>query len=215
MDRDLSPFYRMASRNPRLNAFTRPFIGLKPPCFPTVFEALMNGIACQQLSLAVGITLLNRLALACGPRTSADSEPGFPRPEDILKLGIEDLRQMGFNRRKAATLLDAAHAVAAGDLDPEAFHDMEDAQCVKRLQELKGVGRWTSEYVLLRGLGRLSVFPGGDVGAKGKLERWLRPSGRLDDDDVEKITAAWHPYAGFVYFHLLLDGLAKKGYVQA
>ena len=51
----------MAAPDPLLGPLAERMRGLKPPRFPTVFEALVNGIACQQLSLAVGIHLLNRL----------------------------------------------------------------------------------------------------------------------------------------------------------
>ena len=58
---DLRPFYEFAAGDQRLNRLAQRFIGLKPPRFPTLFEALVNGISCQQLSLAVGITVMNRL----------------------------------------------------------------------------------------------------------------------------------------------------------
>src|SRR5271165_890707 len=61
LDIDLAPFYRIAARDPRLHDLAIRFRGLRPPRFPTVFEALVNGIACQQLSLEAGLTLLNRL----------------------------------------------------------------------------------------------------------------------------------------------------------
>jgi DNA-3-methyladenine glycosylase II len=57
-------------------------------------------------------------------------------------------------------------------IDLEAF-DLNDAGAVTRLLELRGVGRWTAEYVLLRGLGRTHIFPGDDVGARNNLQRWL------------------------------------------
>ena len=52
--KDLKPFYRLATRDPRLQPLVEEFRGLKPPQFPTVFEAVANGIACQQLSLLGG-----------------------------------------------------------------------------------------------------------------------------------------------------------------
>jgi len=55
---------------------------------------------------------------------------------------------------------------------------------VERLTSLRGIGRWTAEYVMLRGLGRLHVFPGDDVGARNKLERLLGTRRRLDDEAV-------------------------------
>jgi hypothetical protein len=89
--------------------------------------------------------------------------------------------------------------------------DRDDDTVRSALLELRGVGRWTAEYVLLRGLGRLHVFPGDDVGAQNSLARWLgRPNG-LDYAGVTLALERWRPYAGMVYFHLLLDGLSQAG----
>jgi DNA-3-methyladenine glycosylase II len=79
--------------------------------------------------------------------------------------------------------------------------------------ELKGVGRWTAEYVLLRGLGRLDIFPGDDVGARKKLDQFLRKKKPLDYDGLHRAVAGWQPYAGFVYFHLLLARIKKAGWL--
>jgi DNA-3-methyladenine glycosylase II len=75
------------------------------------------------------------------------------------------------------------------------------------------VGRWTAEYVMLRGLGRLDIFPGDDVGAHNKLRRFFDIDTALDYDSVKRLVAPWHPYAGVVYFHLLLDSLSETGVV--
>lgn len=85
---DLSGFYRIAERSKRLKLLAGQFRGLKPPRFPTVFEALVNAIACQQLSLTVGILILNRLSAACG-RTAGPGNHAFPRPSDLLRMGLE------------------------------------------------------------------------------------------------------------------------------
>jgi DNA-3-methyladenine glycosylase II len=76
---------------------------------------------------------------------------------------------------------------------------------------LRGVGRWTAEYALLRGLGRLHVFPGDDVGARKNLGRWLNRHEPLDYAGVQAATQKWQPFAGLVYFHLLLANLAEHG----
>jgi DNA-3-methyladenine glycosylase II len=83
------------------------------------------------------------------------------------------------------------------------------------LLALRGVGRWSAEYVMLRGLGRLHVFPGDDVGAQKRLARWLGRPGPLDYAGVRKAVAPWQPYAGLVYFHLLLDGLSRAGVLES
>jgi DNA-3-methyladenine glycosylase II len=80
--------------------------------------------------------------------------------------------------------------------------------------KLRGVGRWTTEYVLLRGLGRLHIFPGDDVGARNLLQRWLRLRKPLDYQGVRRVLTPWHPFGGLIYFHLLMNGLDEKGYLK-
>ena len=214
---DLRPFYRFAAGEPRLHELTAQFRGLKPPRFPTVFEAVVNGIACQQLSLAVGITLLNRLSAACGLSfPDADGvQYAFPRPADLAALSMEDLLPLGFSRNKSRAIIETASEVAEGRLDLESFANLENEEALARLRELRGVGRWTAEYVLLRGLGRTNLFPGDDVGARNNLSRWMRLRKPLDYDRVGGVLRKWKPFAGLIYFHLLLSGLEHSGKLAA
>jgi DNA-3-methyladenine glycosylase II len=207
--RDLSGFYRFAKRHPELKPLAKTFRGLKPPRFPTIYEALVNGIACQQLTLTVGILLLNRLTerfgLKCG------SEAAFPRPEDLATVKAEALRKLGFSHHKAMAVVEISRRVASGDVNLEELDRLDDEALLRQLDALHGVGRWTAEYVLLRGFGRLSSFPGDDVGARNRLQKMLHLPARLDYVGVRRITDAWSPYGGLIYFHLLLNGLAEKG----
>jgi DNA-3-methyladenine glycosylase II len=189
--------------------------GLKPPRFPTVFEALVNGVACQQLSLAVGIHLLNRLTADHGRPVSDDlgGPRAFPGPEDLATLEPDELKRDGFSMTKAGTIVETARAIVAGDLDLESLERLDDPAAIDRLISLRGIGRWTAEYVLLRGLGRLHVFPGDDVGAHNKLRRLFGIDMPLDHESVQQLVARWQPYAGVVYFHLLLDSLSQAGLV--
>jgi DNA-3-methyladenine glycosylase II len=208
---DLAGWYRLADRDRRLRTLAEQFRGLKPPRFPSLFEALVNAVACQQLSLEVGLVLLNRLATVCGVRRGrgADVRHGFPSPRDVADGTPAKYRAIGFSRQKVRALLTLARAVERGAVDREMLQRMDDAAVYEQLLALRGVGRWSAEYVMLRGLGRLHVFPGDDVGAQKRLARWLGRSAPLDYAGVRKAVAPWQPYAGLVYFHLLLDGLAK------
>jgi DNA-3-methyladenine glycosylase II len=209
---NLDGWYRVASRDRRLGVLAQRFRGMKPPRFPTVFEAIVNAFACQQLSLEVGLELLNRLAAACAVQTdSAPGYYGFPAAHDVARLPASRYRALGFSRQKVQALVALARAVDADHLDLELLAREADDDVSARLRELRGVGRWTAEYVLLRGLGRLHVFPGDDVGAQKRLARWLGRSSALDYAGIRKAVARWNPYAGIVYFHLLLDGLSQAG----
>ena len=91
----------------------------------------------------------------------------------MARLPPEKYRAIGFSHQKVRALLDLARAIVRRELDLESIAGEDDSVVRQRLLELRGVGRWTSEYVLLRGLGRLHVFPGDDVGAQKRLARWL------------------------------------------
>ena len=202
IDRDLGDFYRMAAEDPDLDGLARRFCGLKPPRFPTLFEALVNAFACQQVTLSLGILLLNRLAEAWG---RAWDGPGgrayaFPAPADLAGRTPDELRALGFSRRKGQAIIE----LARGGFDRDELEGLDDAAAVARLRSLRGVGRWSAEYVLLRGLGRLHVFPGDDVGARNNLQRWLGLLEPLDYDGVQRVLARWQPFQGLVYLHLLL-----------
>lgn len=174
-----------------------------------MFEALVTAVACQQVTLDLGIQLLNRLAETCA---RIWDEPGgracaFPSPNDLAWRTPDELRALGFSRKKGEAIIELARAVAEGRRDLDELEGLDDATVVDRLRALRGVGRWTAEYVLLRGLGRLHVFPGDDIGARNNLQRWLGLLEPLDYHGVQRVLARWEPFQGLVYLHLLLWGL--------
>lgn len=214
---DLTDWYDMAAGDARLRPLATTFRGMKPPRFPTMFEALVNAFACQQLSLEVGLELLNRLATFSGARVGSrdDVRYAFPTPQDIARRPSERYRAIGFSHQKVRALLGLARKLTDREQDLELLQQESDAVVQQHLLDLHGVGRWTAEYVLLRGLGRLHVFPGDDVGAQKRLARWLGRSRPLDYAGVRRAVERWQPYAGLVYFHLLLDGLSQAGALES
>ncbi len=218
---ELPGFYEMAKKDRFLGPLANEFYGLKPPRFGSIFEALINAVACQQLSLLVGITLLNRLAQAYGEVFLMDGGRwaySFPSPAALADAGHGKIRALGFSGHKADTIIEISCITANGRrgasrFDMEAAQELPDEEAENMLSSLKGIGRWSAQYVLLRGMGRLGVFPGDDVGARAKLRQWLGIEEPLDYAAVRRIAARWHPYGGFIYFHLLLKNLKSKGLI--
>jgi DNA-3-methyladenine glycosylase II len=211
LDIDLRPFYGLMSTDKRFGPLAHEFMGAKPPRFPSVFEGVVNGIACQQLSLNVGITLLNRLCKAYG-RPCGDAY-AFPRPEDLADVDPRPLRSIGFSTQKAKNTISIARAIASAEIDLENMDGVDDTAAEKTLDGLKGVGRWTAQYVALRGLGRLDVFPADDVGSQNKIRQWLSWGHRPNYEETTRLLAGFRPYRGLIYFHLLLNYLAEQGLV--
>lgn len=212
---DLGKNSQMVKGDPRLDALVRRFSGMRPPCFPSVFEAVVYAIACQQLSLVVGIHLLNRLAERYGPTISGGGEApaDFPIPECLADADLRTLREIGFSWAKARAMTDLARRVATGELDLEALRNEPDDTALATLCSQTGVGRWSAEYTLLRGLGRWHMLPGDDVGARNNLSRRFGLDPKAGYGAVTDLARAWWPYDGLVYFHLLLDSLATAGHL--
>lgn len=213
LDVNIGGFYEVAERDQRLTVLAARFKGMRPPRFASMFEALVNAVACQQLSLTVGIHLLNRLAAGYGPTLTvagADTA-GFPEPDRLAGIDPGELRPLGFSAAKARAIVKLAEQMESGQLDFAALEDASDDAACAALMGIPGVGRWSAEYTLLRGLGRLQVLPGDDVGARNNLKRRFGLSPAAGYSEVAALSESWWPYGGLVYFHLLLDALSDAG----
>ncbi len=212
---DLAAFYPLASRDAALGPLAQRFRGMKPPRFASIFESVITAMASQQVTKALSVLLLNRLAVRYGQTIHAGESVAyaFPRAEDLATVNPTDLRQLGFSVQKGRAMIELARAIALNGLDLETLAELTDEQAIECLCGLRGVGRWSAEYVLLRGLGRTHVFPGDDVGARKNLQRWLHLEKPLDYAGVHRTVERWRPYSGLVYFHLLLDRLDEAGFL--
>jgi DNA-3-methyladenine glycosylase II len=199
LDLDLAPFWRRAQRERGLAELARRCAGLRPQRFPTLFEALANGICCQQLSLAAGMTRLGHLAERFGPRIPDGTRVGPPEPGVVARAPLSALRQAGLSAHRASQLRDLARLPL--ERVEQELTSLPDDEARARLLGLPGVGPWTADYVLLRGLGRLDVFPAGDVGAARTLSRIL---GRdIEPPAAVRFAARFAPLRGMLYFCML------------
>jgi DNA-3-methyladenine glycosylase II len=212
---EVAGFYTLASHDAALGPLAQRFCGMKPPRFATVFESVITAIASQQVTRTVGVLLLNRLAVSYGAtlREGDVAAYAFPHAEDLATLHPVHLRQLGFSRQKSRAIIELARSITVEGLDLERLAELPDEKAVECLCALQGVGRWSAEYVLLRGLGRTNVFPGDDVGARNNLQRWLNLGKPLDYAAVHRALKRWRPHGGLVYFHMLLDRLEKAGFL--
>ena len=165
----------------------------------------------------MGILLLNRLAERYGQSIEKQGVAfhAFPDPENLALLAPEALRTLGFSHQKARAIIELASAIAEKQLNLDESKNLGNEAAVDRLRKLRGVGRWSAEYVLLRGFGRLDVFPGDDVGARNNLQRWLGLPETLDYQGVRDSIAPWSTYGGLIYFHLLLKRLTDAGFLDS
>jgi DNA-3-methyladenine glycosylase II len=204
LDIDLTAFYQFAASDEHLAPLASRFRGFKPPRYPTLFDALLNAIASQQVTLNLAIQLLNKLAQSYG--VAVTDLHTFPQPEALVRQDPEIIRKLGFSGQKARTIVELAGAYLDGRFDE--LNTLDDEGAMSYLRQFRGIGSWTAEYILLRGLGRLHIYPGNDSGARNSLQRWLGLT--LDYAAVHRTFDRWRPYAGLIYLHLLLKGIAES-----
>ncbi len=220
LDFDLSPFYRLAHKDPHLRELAERLRGMKPVRYATVFEAFANAVACQLVSLSAGMHVLNRLATAFGVSAEVDGIAApmrsFPLAARVARSNPDAMRALGLSRQKGEYLIGLAQlANDPQDRDFASIGRLTDDDAIARLSKIRGVGRWTAEYVMLRGFGRINIFPGDDVGARNKLFEWLGVTDAPTYDRVGKMLERWHPYGGLIYLHLIVNAVAKGGLVAA
>jgi DNA-3-methyladenine glycosylase II len=118
------------------------------------------------------------------------------------------LRAAGLSAGKIATLRRAGEALSTGALDERELEALPSPDAAARLREIKGIGPWTATVILLRGLGRLDVFPMNDTSVARNLSLVGGPSTL---DGVADVLAALRPQQGMLYYHLLLARLESRG----
>jgi DNA-3-methyladenine glycosylase II len=148
-------------------------------CHP--FQTLARAIAHQQLNGTAANTILKRLVDSCGAGL-------FPTPQQVLAASVQSLRAAGFSFAKVAALRDLAEKTLAAVVpDGATLLELEDAEIIARLTQVRGIGRWTVEMLLVFQLGRPDVLPVDDFGVRSGfqaaygLARLPRP----------KVLAAW------------------------
>lgn len=173
----------------------------------THFDALLRSIIYQQLSGKAAATIHARFAGLYGGRS--------PTPDELLATPDETLRGVGLSRQKLSYLKDLARHVASGDLPLDGIESLRDDEIIGALVRVKGIGRWTAHMFLMFRLGRPNVLPDLDLGIQKGIQvayrmRKLPPPAR-----VQKIGAAWAPYATVACWYLwrLLDDL--EGFTPA
>jgi DNA-3-methyladenine glycosylase II len=131
---------------------------LEADCEP--FKILAQAIAHQQLNGTAANSILARLVASVG-------QGAFPTPEQVLAAPAEQVRAAGFSHAKIAALKDLASKALAGVVpDRAALEQLDDAAIIERLTQVRGVGRWTVEMLLMFHLGRPDVLPVDDFGVR-------------------------------------------------
>lgn len=209
VDCDLGHFNRTAESVGWLRPLAGRMLGVKPPRYPTLWEACVNAVVFQQVSIAAASAIVRRLIVAFGPPLDCDGIAlhAFPSVDTVARAGDPPLLKAGLSAGKLATLRRVGDALLSGTLDEAMLEERSSSDAALLLGRIKGIGPWTATVILLRGLGRLDVFPRNDSG----VARNLASLAGATPVDIEALLAVLAPQQGMLYYHLLLSRLEERG----
>jgi DNA-3-methyladenine glycosylase II len=161
---------------------------LKPQIRCSPFESLTRAIAYQQLHDKAAESILKRfMALFPGRR--------FPRPEELLAVNTRAIRRSGFSRAKVQALRDLAAKALDGTVPTSrVIRKLDDDAIVERLIEVRGIGRWTVEMLLIFHLGRPDVLPVDDFGVRNGFRIAYGRRTLPTSNEVLRYGERWKPH---------------------
>jgi DNA-3-methyladenine glycosylase II len=205
---DLSPFYSISQRHRRLGPIVRQLYGIKHLRPATIFEMAVIAVTEQQISLAAAYRIRHRIVEKFGQKI--DDLWLFPGPRVLSETPQRELAACGLSSRKAQYIKDFARAVSDGTFNLDSIKNMNDDEARAFIEGQRGFGRWSANYILIRGLGRVDSVPSDDLGIRTILGQYLGDGSRMTAAEVEESLSPFKPYRGLAMFYFLAHSRLSK-----
>ncbi|MDT7603982.1 MAG: DNA-3-methyladenine glycosylase [Acidobacteriota bacterium] len=198
---DLRRWRAQVSDDPLMSRLETAHRGLHLPRWATLFEALTNAILLQQIATTVAWTFRRRVVERFGEQLSFGGKKfyAFPRPHALAGATVESLRALGLSGAKAQSIIEMARTIDAGALDTDALARADNEEIIARLSTLRGVGRWTAEWVLMLHFGRTDVCAAADLFLRGAVVKYYNDGAPMTEREIRAFAArrwgAWQSYA--------------------
>ncbi len=153
-----------------------------------LYLSLQQSIISQQLSVKAADTIWGRFELLFPDK--------YPHPELVLKTNVEKMRASGLSYQKAGYIQNIARFSMQETLDYHNLKKLSDEELIEYLTQIKGVGRWTTEMILMFSLGRENVLPLDDLGIQTAMIKLynIKADKKELKLKMQKLAAKWEPY---------------------
>lgn len=177
-----------------------PVIAASGPCrlkpHTDHYGELVGSIVGQQLSAKAAGAIWRRVLALFGGR--------MPRPEQLIEIDGQKLRDIGLSWAKVKYVKDLAEHVIDGRLDLDHIATMPNDQLIEQLTAVKGLGEWSAHMFMMFGLGRLDILPVGDLGVRKAVQKLYGLDGLPTPEQIITISNKnnWHPYESVAAWYL-------------
>ncbi len=200
----LSTFYAMAGEDPPLYRYVQQLYGLHPTRNVALFETIVLAITGQQIAAGVAHTIRSLLIQEYGrPLVIAgESYNLFPTAQVLADAGVLGLRAVKLSTRKAEYIVELANRVASDELDLEACHSLPSPEVEELLLRLRGIGKWTVQWLKITAMDDPDAFPSGDLALRRFISYLYMDGTSLDESSVEEFSRRWSQHRSLVTVYL-------------
>jgi DNA-3-methyladenine glycosylase II len=195
IEQDPAELDLIAARDPVMGALLTRLRGARAPLMPSPFECLVWAILGQQITVAFAYKMKRALVERYGTSLTHEGRTYwlFPDAARLAEADPADLREIQFSRQKSEYVRGLAALVAEDRIPWSDLATAPSGEAIRALTALRGVGRWTAEYVLMRGLGHTDVIPAADVGLQLAIGRAYGLGRKATEPEVRALAENWAP----------------------
>jgi AraC family transcriptional regulator of adaptative response / DNA-3-methyladenine glycosylase II len=199
LNNEVTAFETRMAKHQRFASLIGKRRGLRVPTIPTGFDGLCWAIIGQQVNVKFAGALRREILNLAGEKIG--DMRTHPTAERVVDLGAARLSNLRYSRAKAEYLIGAAREVAEGRLDIEELPETSATAAEKKLTSIRGIGKWTARYTMLRG-GFADAAPAGDSALATVLQRVHQLDERPDAEQVETLMQEFTPHRSLATMHL-------------
>jgi DNA-3-methyladenine glycosylase II len=128
----------------------------------------------------------------------------FPTPETLSNLEKEDLRGSGLSFRKAEYVTGLSKSIEENKLDLNELKTKSTSEIISELLKIRGIGVWTAELAVIRGIHRLVALPADDIGLRRVVSHYYNNYEPISADELRRIAKGWGKWSGLAAFYLVV-----------
>lgn len=210
LDYDLEQFYRQLDECPDVWALKEILYGLRPIRSLNIYEALVIAISEQQISLKAALSIRERLARKYSKHLTYENVEyfAFPSPSVLASAKEEDLRSLGFSKNKIDAIKTIANLEVTGELAHIFSQPIRDI--FGEMTKIKGIGHWTIEYALCRGMGRYEAILTKDLALTKAMKNYYGEEKIQSDKDIKLLLSRFGEHSGYAAFYFISSYIYDK-----
>jgi DNA-3-methyladenine glycosylase II len=212
LDFNPTDFYKTTQKDPIIAKITKQLCGMRSPTTQTVYEALVDSIVEQQISLKVANTLERKIIKKFGDTLHIEDTDyyEYPTPQQIAQNPAEELRKCGLSQRKTEYIHGISTQITQNKLDLEKFKNYQNPDdIIKEMDALRGIGVWTAELTMLRSMQKWDALPADDLGLRRTIAHYYRNGKKITSKEARKIAKPWGKWKGLAAYYLVIAETLK------